>query len=179
MIITTATDTPRAWVGCLGCYNDGDLVGRWLDDPDAIRSYRCPRPATIYNSHEELWVFDHENAPWLTGECSPDEFADRAEAWTAATEDLDPVVVGAYIDNVGIDYVDWETLADDVTEAYAGAFDDLADWAYRLAAETDSLPTGPYADYIDWAAVGRDARLGGDIWTHEAGGTVHVFWSNR
>src|SRR4051812_37984795 len=25
------TDTPRAWVGCLGCYNNGDLNGKWAD----------------------------------------------------------------------------------------------------------------------------------------------------
>jgi hypothetical protein len=180
MTTMTATATrPRAWVGCLGCYNEGNLVGRWLDDPDEIREYRCPAPVTIYNFHEELWVFDHEGAPWLSGECSPDAFADRAEAWNAATDEHDPAVVAAYVANTGADYVDWDTLAEDVGDAYAGAFDSLADWAYELARETEGLPTGPYADYIDWAAVGRDARLGGDIWTAEADGTIHVFWSNR
>jgi hypothetical protein len=77
--MTTTTDTPRAWVGCLGCYNAGDLSGRWLDDPDEIRNYRCSRPVTIYNSHEELWVFDHEHMPLISGECSPSTFADAIE----------------------------------------------------------------------------------------------------
>ena len=26
---------PRVWVGCLGCYNAGRLVGRWVDAEDA------------------------------------------------------------------------------------------------------------------------------------------------
>jgi hypothetical protein len=28
---TSTTDTVRAWVGCLGCYNNGNLVGEWID----------------------------------------------------------------------------------------------------------------------------------------------------
>lgn len=179
----TATDTrPRAWVGCLGCYNSGGLVGKWLDDPDEIREYRCPRPVTIYDYHEELWVFDHEGLPFLHGECSPHEFAAKAEAYTAVLDatGLDHTVVDAYIDNIGIDYVDWDTLADDITDAYAGAFDGLDDYARRLAEETvENLDAHPFAAYIDWAAVGRDMRLGGEVWTAEADGTIHVFRNDR
>lgn len=180
MTTTVTTDTPRAWVGCLGCYNNGDLVGRWLDDPDEIRNYTCPTPPSIYVNHEEVWVFDHENAPWLSGECSPAEFADKAEKWTDATVNLDPEVVKAYIANHGIDYVDWDTLEDDVEESFAGEFEDLADYAYRLAEECDELPEGRYANYIDWEAVGRDYRLGGDVWIHELGWkSIYVFRNVR
>ena len=33
MTITTPTTdtTPRAWIGCLACYNEGRLVGDWYD----------------------------------------------------------------------------------------------------------------------------------------------------
>jgi len=173
-----ATDTPRAWVGCLGCYNEGKLIGKWLDDPDEIREYVCPQPKTIYNLHEELWVMDHECAPWLTGECSPSEFADKAEAWIEATGNIDADVLAAYIDNMGANYVDWDTLEADVNEAYAGEYEDLADFAYRLAEDTGDLPEGSYANYIDWEAVGRDLRLGGDVWIHEVGyKSTHVFWN--
>lgn len=180
MTTMTATDsTPRAWVGCLGCYNNGDLVGRWLDDPDEIREYACPTPPSIYVNHEEVWVFDHENAPWLTGECSPGEFADRAEAYARALDSHVPdVALAAYIDNIGADYVDWDTLADDVEEAYIGVYENEADFAYTVAEETGSLPDGPYSNYIDWAAVGRDARLSGEVWFHEAGwNELHAFRS--
>jgi antirestriction protein len=43
-------ETPRAWVGCLACYNGGELVGAWVDGTDAeeyvpaghyIRCLRC------------------------------------------------------------------------------------------------------------------------------------------
>jgi antirestriction protein len=180
--MTAAPETrtePAAWVGCLGCYNSGNLVGRWMTNPDEIRAYRCPRPVTIYDSHEELWVFDHENLPGLTGECSPSEFADRAEKWVELIEDRDETVVTAYIDNIGIDYVDWDTIGDDIDDRYAGEFEDLADYAYRLAEDSGDLPTGTYANYVDWEAVGRDYRLSGDVWIHEAGyKSTHVFRSN-
>lgn len=179
MTMTDVThDTPRAWVGCLGCYNEGNLVGKWLDDPDEIREYECPRPTTIYNLHEELWVMDHENAPWLSGECSPSEFADKAEAFTDAVTNLDADVVAAYIANHGIEYVEWDELEDKVTESFAGRYADLADFAYKSAEESEGLPEGPYANYVDWEAVGRDLELGGDVWTHEVGyNETLVFWN--
>lgn len=31
--ITTDT-TPRVWVACLNCYNNGRLVGQWIDCTD-------------------------------------------------------------------------------------------------------------------------------------------------
>lgn len=172
---TTRTE-PAAWVGCLGCYNDGDLVGRWLTDPDEIREYRCPKPVTIYNSHEELWVMDHENLPFLKGECSPSEFADRAEKWLELIEDRDEVIVAAYIDNIGVEYVDWDDIGDKIDEAYIGEYEDLADYAYRFAEDCGNLPEGTYENYVDWAAVGRDYELGGDVWTHEVGyKSMHIF----
>lgn len=181
MTITITDNRPRAWVGCLGCYNNGDLVGRWLEDPDDIREYTCPRPKTIYNLHEELWVFDHENAPWLTGECSPAEFADIAEKYTAALDELDHIpaeAIAAYLDNYHND-VDWDTLADDLNDRYAGVWPSLEAYAYDLAKECGFDDDGPYANYVDFAAVGRDLVLGGDYWVHEAGWeTVYVFRSN-
>ena len=94
-------------------------------------------------------------------------------------EDRDETVVTAYIDNIGIDYVDWDTIGDDIDDRYAGEFEDLADYAYRLAEDSGDLPTGTYANYVDWEAVGRDYRLSGDVWIHEAGyKSTHVFRSN-
>jgi antirestriction protein len=63
-------------------------------------------------------------------------------------------------------------------ENYQGGYDDLADWAYQFAMDTqgeDAL--GPYANYIDWERVGHDAELGGDIFTIEHGSRVFVFWN--
>ena len=51
-------------------------------------------------------------------------------------------------------------------------------WAYDFHESCGTLPDGPLANYVDFAAIGRDAELGGDIFTIDAGGgAVHVFWS--
>ena len=71
--MNTVTETmtePRAWIGCLACYNDGRLVGKWLDTDeleDLDTSTICP----IFN-HDEFWVMDHEGLP-ISGECSISE----------------------------------------------------------------------------------------------------------
>lgn len=56
MTPTTITDvetTPRVWIGCLACYNEGRLVGDWHDalgadevtseDVHGVGSVRRPR----------------------------------------------------------------------------------------------------------------------------------------
>jgi antirestriction protein len=64
-------------------------------------------------------------------------------------------------------------------EHYQGEYDDLADWAYQFAMETQGKDAlGPYADYIDWERVGHDAELGGDIFTIEHASRVFVFWNH-
>jgi hypothetical protein len=89
-------DTPRVWVGCLGCYNAGALVGKWVDAieaeevtvdtlADVIRAEfdNSDRVAEILaehdgswhrdaSPHEELWCMDLEGfGPFIKGECSP------------------------------------------------------------------------------------------------------------
>ena len=78
------TDTARAWVGCLGCYNSGTLNGKWLNGEScadlesaglADNSGKCNRCAA-----DEFWVFDHENFLGLiSGECSPQEAQEKAK----------------------------------------------------------------------------------------------------
>ncbi|MDO5501213.1 MAG: antirestriction protein ArdA, partial [Propionibacteriaceae bacterium] len=66
-----ATDeTPRIWVGCLHCYNSGDLVGEWFDavDADTITLADVHKGSgKRYVACEELWVLDHDNIP-VSGE---------------------------------------------------------------------------------------------------------------
>ena len=74
MTITTPTTdtTPRAWIGCLACYNEGRLVGDWYDaiNADEVTTYDLHGAHSRADSHDELWVMDHENIP-VSGEMSP------------------------------------------------------------------------------------------------------------
>jgi hypothetical protein len=73
------TDTPRAWIGCLGCYNAGRLIGKWIDgiDCDDLESAGLTDSAGRCNrcGADEFLALDHENFLGLLdgGEPNPRE----------------------------------------------------------------------------------------------------------
>lgn len=178
------TDTPRAWVGCLACYNAGELVGAWVDGIEAadsipgedggpeITARRSVWDAHFGEGHEEWWVFDHEGyGELLPGECSP---ANAQSAAQLIAEAGDPAAFIAYAGYVGAKYATVEAFE----EAYAGVWDTFEDYAAELA-EAIGLLAGAsdelraYFAYDRWA---RDLLLGGDYWTVPApDGAVYVF----
>jgi len=80
--------TPAAWVGCLACYNDGRLVGQWIDTEELLdldTAQICARK-DYGQQHEEFWVMDHEGL-MISGECSIDEAYRHGVAATQIAED--------------------------------------------------------------------------------------------
>lgn len=173
---TTDADV-RAWVGCLGCYNDGDLVGSWLDaddcgdlvaaglaiiarDEDDNRGELCPRCGS-----EEFWVMDHEGLPAavLSGECSPSQFHELATVW----ETIDsPEMVAAYLGNMGetVTAENLAKLAESAADAYTG-YETVIEYAEALIEDSGARDEVPefLRYYIDVAAFARDLELGGDV----------------
>lgn len=160
MTATCETATPRAWVGCLACYNTGRLVGDWVDGIDAGDFVPCTG-----RGHEEWWVFDFEGyLGALSVECSPVEAQRIAEA-LQATEEYPPAAVAAWIAN-GCDDLD------DLADAYLGEWDSLEAYAEQWledAGMLDQVPEG-LRSYIDVRAYARDLQFGGDVWTADAAG---------
>ena len=174
---TLTTETPRAWVGCLGCYNNGDLVGEWIDgaecadlvgvglaiiasDEDGHRGELCPRCGS-----DEFWVMDHEGLPTavLSGECSPIHFAELAEAWEAVES---PEMVAAYLGDRG-ETVTAENLAkliEQAEEAYTG-YATVIEYAEELVEDSGARKKLPefLRYYIDVSAFARDLVLGGEV----------------
>ena len=74
--VPTYYDGPRAWVGCLQCYNSGDLVGEWFDASEAadvtLDVLHLEHP--LQEGCEELWCFDVDGIP-VNEEMSPLEAA--------------------------------------------------------------------------------------------------------
>jgi antirestriction protein len=143
----TATEmTPRAWVGCLGCYNAGHLVGQWLDadqleEPDYLAAI-CAHP-----EHEELWCMDTENLG--IGECSPAEAAERARAVVTALEQAEEVgcpaaVALEYLEDTNSEPDAWP----DIRDAYAGSADSEADYVLEYLEQYGiDLPSWLCVDY--------------------------------
>lgn len=180
--MTTITDTtPRVWIACLACYNDGRLVGDWFpaEIADAV---------TLDEIHahyggarmdcEEVWCFDTDGLP-ISREMSPAEAAE----WGRLLADVDEWQRDALAAWVASgDYVaegrgDLPSLPD-FEERYAGEWASFREYAENLADDIGLLSgvADEIAAYFDWSAWTRD--LAYDYTTHPApGGGVFVFRS--
>lgn len=182
MTSVLATDTtPRAWIGCLACYNAGRLVGEWFDAETADE-------VTLADVHggaghvrgdcEELWVMDHENIP-VRGEMSPHEAAEWGRAIASAPEHERPALCAwvASGDYVSEGTGDLPSLSD-FEERYVGHWDSFRDYAASLADDNGLLDEAPEAlkTYFDWDAWTCDLAF--DYTTEPAAeGGVYVFRS--
>ena len=176
---TISTTMPQAWVGCLGCYNNGSLIGKWLagescadlegaglakiethGDYTAARCVRC--------GGDEFWVMDHEGyGDLLGGECSPIEAQNMAQAIaTIEGEGLDIEAVAAYAANMSLDVAAFDDWRGDFEDAYLGEYDNMSDYATEYIESTGLLHGVPdhIARYFDYDAFARD--LEHDIWQH-------------
>lgn len=173
---TTTTTEPAAWVGCLACYNAGDLVGKWVPATTAGDT----TPEDIHGratTHEELWVMDHEGLP-IRGECSPTRAQQVAEHLAEVDEWQRDAFRAWWASG---DYTaDSDDLPDlsDFEERYAGEWHTFRHYAESLADDIGLLAEVPdeIAAYFDWDAWTRD--LAYDYTTEAApGGGVFLFRS--
>ena len=135
-ITSSATDTtPRAWIGCLACYNEGRLVGDWFDaaTADEVTTYDVHGAHSRADSHDELWCFDHENIP-VRGELDPLTATAWGRCLAEVDEHLRPALC-AWVESG--DYVaegtgDLPSISD-FEERYQGHWDTFAEYAEQLA----------------------------------------------
>ena len=173
---SSATDTtPRAWIGCLACYNAGSLVGDWFDAATADEVTTADVHGRA-SSHDELWCFDHENIP-VKGEMSPADAAAWGRAIAEVDEHLRPALL-AWVESG--DYVtegdtDLPSISD-FEERYHGHWESFEDYARELADVIGLLADVPeeIARYFDWSAWTRDLAFDHSTYDDPEGG-VFVF----
>lgn len=185
MSTTTTTTTPTAWVGCLGCYNNGALVGKWLEgescaDLEAAGLARIEThgdytaPRCVRCGGDEFAVLDHENyGDLLDGECSVPEAQAVARAIaTIETRCFDVVAVAAFASNHHLDIASFDEWVSDFEDSYIGEMS-LDEYAAQHIEDTGMLSGVPdsVARYFDYEAFARD--LSYDIW--ESNG--YLFWN--
>jgi antirestriction protein len=169
-MMTTTTDAMRVWVGCLACYNEGRLVGQWVDAVDADTFIPCERP-----DHEEWWCLDHEGLP-IDGEWSPMYAAALARLLSEVVEwQRGAVIAWIKEGNYSTD-VEGLPVLSDFDEAYCGEYDSPRDYAQTYAEECGLVPEEYVwpASCIDWEQATRELMM--DHYTAPApGGGVYVF----
>lgn len=182
MTMTTIDTTPRAWIGCLACYNAGRLVGEWYDAEQAdavnIDSLHIDAGTVARVSCEEMWVMDTDGLP-VSREMSPAEAAEWGRV-LAEVPEWQRGALAAWVrsgDYIAEGMGDIPSLPD-FEERYAGEWDSFSDYAWELAEDTGMLSEIPEwaRPYFDMDAYARDLAF--DHTTERApNGGVYVFRS--
>lgn len=185
-------ETPAVWIGCVGCYNAGHLVGEWVDIDEA-RTYAdmddwvklvgktisWRRALSLHEAeqHEELWCFDTERlGDLIKGEGSPSH---AAEVWELV-KDFDEdqrQALGAWASNHS-ESIDTESIPR-FEDQYCGRWGSEADYAQDFIYETQDrdgavdFTTWPF-NCIDWDEAAEEL-FGSDYESYPAsGGDVFV-----
>jgi len=144
--------SPRLWVTTYGKYNDGRLIGEWMDlDDYADRDEFLAAAVKMVNEHDpELMFCDYENFPWRWYSESE---APPAELWEWTDLDDDDKEIHAMLVEAGIEM----GVVD--AHVYRG---ELIDYAAELIDDGYNLDEFA-ARYFDYEAFARDMKIGGDV----------------
>lgn len=174
--------TPRIYVASLADYTAGYLHGRWIDANQPLEAIREQVAEMLSQSRqliaEEWAIHDYENFGGLhLSEYEDLEHVARVAQLMAEHGPLFADLVSHFGGTSGID----EALHY-MEEGYRGAFNNLADYAQELVEDCygdliRSLPNF-IAYHIDYDGIANDMELGGDVFTIELDGKVHVFDAN-
>lgn len=175
---TTSAPQPkndiRIYVACLAAYNSGHLHGRWIDATQGVNyiwdETKAMLAASPIEDAEEHAIHDYEGF-----EGAPVEEYSSFETVFVLAEFIEEhgPLGGKVLEHFSGDIEDAKTAFED----YSGEYESLENFAHDLAEQTGAeIPEG-FAPYIDYAAMGRDIELNGDIFTIEMRfDEIHVFW---
>jgi antirestriction protein len=188
---------PRFYAACLASYNAGTLHGAWIDASDDVDTMQeeisamlraSPHPNILVEdpatgeevpSAEEYAVHEYDGLPSSLGEHPGlDYIAAYVELLeTADDRDIPEDVVAELVE--GSDLAGIDRAKDAIDDDFQGRFDSLEAWAYDFEDTSGGLTDVPdrFHNYIDFAAIGRDAEIGGDIRAIRSGGSLYVFWN--
>lgn len=177
-----STTTPRIYVASLSDYNAGEYLGRWIDATLGTEHIHAEIQQMLSESKhgpaEEWAIHDFEGFEGV----SLSEWS-RIEDIAKLAEQLKhhgPVFGGLVEYFGGLPHgFDEAELA--MVERYCGDFDSVVEFAEHFVADGYSFAVEQLPRFIryniDYENVARDMEMGGDIFTIETGGRVHVFWS--
>ena len=175
LLVANTADTPRIYLACLAAYNNGRLHGAWVaanQGTDHIwQELRKMLRASPEPDAEEWAIhdFDGFKSAYISEYASFETVCDLADFLAERGE------LGAQVYSMFSEDLD---QAKDAFENYAGEHTNPSEFAEQFHEEIGSDIPDPFKYYIDWASLGRDMELNGDIFTIQLGfEEIHVFWS--
>lgn len=174
-------NTPRIYVASLADYNCG-LLGKWIDATQGCDAIHDEIKELLYHSTahnaEEWAIHDYENFGGVTfSEFEAIEIV--AELALLITEH--GTIFGQIVEHFG-GTGSLDEAKRCAAEGYQGAHTSLEAYVYDFVEECygDVMKDLPefLRNHIDYDGMARDMEMGGDIFTIEWEGSVHVFTSN-
>ena len=162
-------DTPKVWVGEWSLYNEGKLMGQWIDlsdfDSGAEVMYKISELMNDLTEktgelREEYAIFDYENFPrsMYSEQMGEKEFDNVIEAYKISQERDMPIdVIGDIMREYSPD--DIESFID---ENYEGYFESEEDLAYHVIDATggiENMSKDTLERYFDYESFGRDLSI--------------------
>jgi antirestriction protein len=158
-------ETPKIYVADLAAYNEGKLVGKWLDLTDysdaddlmaAIQDLMSDFSEEQGVTREEWAIHDYENFPssFYSEYMGRDEFEKIYQLMEAANDrDIPYEVLGEAMSMKGSD--DPYEVADN----YNGEYDSFKDFAYQLVDDIGISGVSNPDFYFDYEGFGSDERI--------------------
>ena len=166
-------DRPAIYVACLASYNAGILHGAWVWADEGADAMRDATRAMLARSPEpgaEEWAI-HDFAGFEGARVEEYASFDTVAALAEFVVERG-ALGGKVLEHFGHDLDD----ARDAFDNYCGEFESLADYAEELTDDCGPRIPDSLRHYIDYAAMGRDMEVNGDVFTVEtAFDEVHVF----
>lgn len=169
--------TPRIYIACLASYNNAKLHGKWVDcvDADEVQEAIAEVLKTSPESGaEEYAIHDFEGF----GSFPVKEYSEieTLAKLGAAIQEHGTLIADLHSQ---LNYDDVDDTLEYFEENYAGCFSSVENFAENILEETGDLNEIPerLRPYFDFEKYARDLEIGGDIFTIEDGGGVHVFWN--
>ena len=173
---------PRIYVASLADYNAGRLLGKWIDAAQPAENIHAEISAMLKTSPEtiaEEWaIYEYEGFGTLRlGESESIENV----AEVAELIEEHGLIFAELIANFG-GPGGLEEAKRYMEDGYGGVYDRLEDFVANHVKDCygdvlDDLPEF-LRHHIDYDGIAHDMELGGDIFTIELDGQVHVFWGN-
>lgn len=136
----------RVWVGCLESYNDGNLVGDWIDLEGHDEETLIEAIQEVIRGEE--WGFFDRELPFYVGQYEPLELLfEKVEAYKKLLEQYPPDLVQVFAN----DHEDWYT-GDYEISYYAGDGLSSLGWdiAEALGIDMENNPFAAYMTYAQW-----------------------------
>jgi antirestriction protein len=174
--------TPRIYVASLSDYNAGRLHGRWIDanqSAEQIQDCISQMLAQSKEPHSEEWaIHDYEGFGSLRISESEDL---KSIAEVALLLDKHGELFGRLVEHLG-GLSELEYAKRHMDEGYYGSFRNLEEYVEQFIDDCYGDAVKGLPDFmryhIDYARIGNDFEIGGDIFTIQFDGNVHVFSSN-